>query len=75
MEADLYQVPAEDTTFTRMCGGNLTSENEACVEIAPISGGFILRDTKAGKSRELRFTKSELDAFVTGYAVQHGLVL
>ena len=77
MDDDLYQMPSIGAEFTRLCGGNLQSENEACVEIAPIPGSnsaFIIRDTKAGGAgRELRFTATELDDFARGYAAQRGL--
>jgi hypothetical protein len=79
MNGDLYQMPSSGATFTGFCGGNLQSENESCVEIAPIPGSapaFIVRDTKAqGSGRELRFTGQELDNFVRGYAAQRGLTL
>jgi hypothetical protein len=79
MNGDLYQMPSSGAQFTRFCGGNLQSENESCVEIAPVPGSasaFIVRDTKAqGPSRELRFTGQELDNFVRGYAAQRGLTL
>lgn len=79
MSGDLYQTPSGDAEFTRYCGGNLQSENESCVSIAPLPGSpgaFILRDTKAqGSGRELRFTAQELDNFALGYAAQRGLKL
>ena len=79
MNHDLYQMPADGADFTRFCGGNLTSENESCAELAPIPGSssaYIIRDSKpAGSGRELRFTEDELDNFVKGYAAQRGLTL
>jgi hypothetical protein len=79
MDNDLYQMPSGDAQFTKYCGGNLQSENESCVEIAPIPGtdsAYIIRDTKpGGTGRELRFTGPELDSFVRGYAAQRGLTL
>jgi hypothetical protein len=79
MNGDLYQMPSSGAKFTSFCGGNLQSENESCVEIAPIPGAvsaFIVRDTKTeGSARELRFTGQELDNFVRGYAAQRGLTL
>ena len=79
MSNDLYQMPSGGAQFTNFCGGNLQSENESCVEIAPIPGSdsaFIVRDTKTeGSGRELRFTGQELDTFVQGYAAQRGLTL
>jgi hypothetical protein len=79
MATDLYQMPTNGAEFTRFCGGNLQSEHEACVELAPIPGSdsaFVVRDTKAeGSGRELRFTGDELDTFVRGYAAQRGLTL
>ena len=79
MNDDLYQMPSSGAEFTKYCGGNLQSENEACVEIAPIPGSdsaFIVRDSKAqGSGRELRFTGQELDTFARGYAAQRGLTL
>lgn len=79
MNGDLYQMPSSGAKFTKFCGGNLQSENESCVEIAPIPGSasaFIMRDTKTeGSGRELRFTGQELDTFVRGYAAQRGLIL
>jgi hypothetical protein len=76
MPSDLYQMPSSSAEPTRFCGGNLQSEHEACVEIAPIPGAsaFIVRDTKPeGSGRELRFTTRELDSFALGYAAQRGL--
>jgi hypothetical protein len=76
MASDLYQVPSSGAEFTRFCGGNLQSEHESCVEIAPLPGtpAFIVRDSKPGGSgRELRFTTQELDDFARGYAAQRGL--
>ena len=79
MTGDLYQMPSSGAEYTRFCGGNLQSENESCVELAPIPGSdsaFIVRDSKAeGSGRELRFTTHELDNFVRGYAAQRGLTL
>lgn len=79
MTSDLYQAPSSGAGFTRFCGGNLQSEQESCVELAPIPGSapaFIVRDSKAeGSGRELRFTGQELDNFVRGYAAQRGLSL
>lgn len=79
MNGDLYQMPASGAEFTGFCGGNLQSENESCVEIAPIPGAtsaFTIRDTKTeGSGRELRFTGQELDTFARGYAAQRGLTL
>jgi hypothetical protein len=79
MSGDLYQIPSSGAEFTRFCGGNLQSDQEACVELAPIPGpdpAFIVRDSKAeGTGRELRFTAQELDNFVTGYAARRGLPL
>ena len=79
MNDDLYQMPSSGAQFTNFCGGNLQSENESCVEIAPIPGSdsaFIVRDSKTqGSGRELRFTGQELDTFVQGYAAQRGLTL
>jgi hypothetical protein len=79
MTGDLYQMPSSGAKFTRFCGGNLQSEHESCVELAPIPGSasaFIVRDTKAeGSGRELRFTAQELDDFALGYAAQRGLPL
>ena len=79
MSNDLYQMPSSGAKFTKFCGGNLQSENESCMEIAPIPGSdsaFIVRDSKTeGSERELRFTGQELDTFVQGYAAQRGLTL
>jgi hypothetical protein len=78
MTGDLYQMPSSGAELTRFCGGNLQSEHESCVGIAPIPGtpAFIVRDTKPeGSGRELRFTGQELDNFVRGYAAQRGLAL
>jgi hypothetical protein len=79
MSGDLYQIPASGAKFTKYCGGNLQSDHEACVLIAPLPGSapaFIIRDTKSeGSDRELRFTAQEMDNFVRGYAAQHGLSL
>ena len=79
MNDDLYQMPTSGAKFTNFCGGNLQSENESCMEIAPIPGSdsaFIVRDSKTqGSGRELRFTGHELDTFVRGYAAQRGLTL
>ena len=79
MSNDLYQMPSSGAKFTKFCGGNLQSENESCVEMAPIPGSdsaFIVRDSKAqGSGRELRFTGQELDTFARGYAAQRGLTL
>jgi len=79
MASDLYQMPSRGAEVTRFCGGNLQSEHESCVEIAPVPGSasaFIVRDTKTeGSGRELRFTGQELDNFVRGYAAQRGLTL
>ena len=79
MSNDLYQMPSSGAKFTKFCGGNLQSENESCVEMAPIPGSvsaFIVRDSKTeGSERELRFTGQELDTFVQGYAAQRGLTL
>lgn len=79
MNTDLYRMPSGGAQFTSFCGGNLQSENESCVEIAPIPGAdsaFIVRDSKTeGSGRELRFTGQELDTFVKGYAAQRGLTL
>jgi hypothetical protein len=72
-------MPSSGAEFTSFCGGNLQSENESCVQFAPLSGSgsaFIIRDTKAPDAgRELRFTGTELDNFVLGYAAQRGLAL
>ncbi|MFI9788416.1 hypothetical protein ACIHEI_33630 [Kitasatospora sp. NPDC051984] len=46
---NLYELPIEGAAFERQCGGNLTSEDESCVDLAAIPGvadGFVLRDTK-----------------------------
>jgi hypothetical protein len=78
MATDLYQMSASGAEFTRFCGGNLQSEHESCLELAPIPGtpAFIVRDTKTeGSGRELRFTAQELDNFALGYAAQRGLTL
>jgi len=79
MTGDLYQMPSNGAKFTKFCGGNLQSEHESCVELAPIPGAasaFIVRDSKSeGSGRELRFTAQELDDFALGYAAQRGLPL
>ena len=79
MNGDLYQIPTSGAEFTKFCGGNLQSDHEACMAIAPLPGpapAFIIRDTKPeGSGRELRFTGQELDNFVRGYAAQRGLSL
>ena len=66
-KADLYALSLEGAMFVRQCGGNLTSEDESCVDLAVIPGvvdGFVLRDSKVeGVGRELRFSREELDAF------------
>lgn len=65
----LYAASLDGAEFTRLCGGNLTSDNESCVEIAPIPGvedAFALRDSKVEGGPVLRFTGEELRTFVAG---------
>jgi hypothetical protein len=59
MSGDLYQMPSSGAKFTSFCGGNLQSENESCLEFAPIPGSgsaFIIRDTKAPGASTARST-------------------
>ncbi|MCG6499175.1 DUF397 domain-containing protein [Kitasatospora sp. A2-31] len=76
--SNLYELPEVTSgLFERQCGGNLESESETCVAIAPLSGvadGFAMRDSKKeGEGRELRFTTAELDAFAVGWVASRGL--
>ncbi|WP_129307853.1 DUF397 domain-containing protein [Streptomyces sp. L2] len=75
----IYGVSVDMAGFETFCGGNLQGEHESCVELAVIpSAGpaYALRDSKPeGVGRELRFTETELDDFVRGYARRRGLKL
>lgn len=70
-EINLYELPITGARARRLCGGNLTGDNESCVQVAEIPGApdtFVLTDSKPeGAGKELRFTRAEIDAFVQGW--------
>lgn len=72
---DLYQSPIK-SPFVSYCGGNQQEENnESCVAVAPIDGGFALKDTKAGSpDTALCFTGAEMDTFARRWVSERGLI-
>ncbi|MER7846233.1 DUF397 domain-containing protein [Kitasatospora sp. NPDC096077] len=61
------------------CGGNLNSDAESCVGVAPLTGAddaFAVGDTKPeGKGQLLCFTGQELDNFATKWVTDRGLTV
>ncbi|MEU9098294.1 DUF397 domain-containing protein [Streptomyces sp. NPDC048361] len=77
---NLYTLPeVDDSAFENFCGGNLSGEHEACIDVAAIPSAaesFALRDSKPeGVGQELRVTAAEVDDFVIGWAKKRGLAL
>jgi hypothetical protein len=76
MAKNLYEL-ALAGEMVAQCGGNLSSETETCVGIAPLAGAvdaFAVGDTKSeGAGLQLRFTGDELDAFAMKWASRRGL--
>ena len=56
---EVNEVPFRKSSF---CGSD-----ETCVECSIAGGMYVLRDSKDPGGPFLRFSKSELDAFFTGY--------
>ncbi|MFD8083216.1 DUF397 domain-containing protein [Kitasatospora sp. NPDC059722] len=78
MTKNLYEL-ALDGELVAQCGGNLDSEAESCVSVAPLTGvadAFALGDTKPeGAGLQLRYTGTELDTFVVQWAQSRGLTI
>jgi hypothetical protein len=77
MTDSLYALPLDPGQFKSYCGGNLTGDNESCVEVAEIPGTpdvYAVQDNKPdGAGRQLRFTAQELDSFALGWIAERGL--
>ncbi|MFD7902126.1 DUF397 domain-containing protein [Kitasatospora sp. NPDC057904] len=78
MTKNLYEL-ALGGELAAQCGGNLDSEAESCVSVAPLTGvadAFALGDTKPeGAGLQLRYTGTELDTFVVQWAQSRGLTI
>ncbi|MGW2249869.1 DUF397 domain-containing protein [Kitasatospora sp. NPDC001660] len=76
MTKNLYELELGGE-LTAQCGGNLDSESETCVSIAPLTGvadAFALGDTKPeGAGLQLRYTGAELDTFAVQWTKSRGL--
>ncbi|AKJ12907.1 hypothetical protein ABB07_23590 [Streptomyces incarnatus] len=79
MSRDLYSLSTDGAEFQQFCGGNLQGEHESCVRFAKIPGAesaYVLTDSKPeGAGKEVRYSETELDTFVVGYAKNRGLSL
>ncbi|MFF2080484.1 DUF397 domain-containing protein [Kitasatospora sp. NPDC058162] len=78
MATNLYDLQL-DGELVAQCGGNLSSETESCVSIAPLAGtadSFAVGDTKPeGDGQLLCFTGEELDNFATKWVKDRGLTV
>ncbi len=60
---DLYELPIEEVTFSKACGGNTHPDGESCVTLARIGpDAWAVGDSKCPDAEPLRFTTAELDA-------------
>ena len=78
MTVNLYDLPADGTQFTTYCGGNLTGDNESCIEVGALTGAddaYVLQDNKpGGPGTQLRFTGEELDSFARSWVEKRNLI-
>ncbi|MBM7052733.1 MULTISPECIES: DUF397 domain-containing protein [Streptomyces] len=66
---DLYELPIEEVTFSKSCGGNTHPDGESCVALARIGpDAWALGDSKRPDAELLRFTTDALDAAGIGPA-------
>ena len=77
-DIDLYKVDTGPPI--PYCGGNTDTDGsqESCVTVGPIigaPGAVALGDSKQPDRAPLRFDANEVEAFVRGYATEHGITL
>ncbi|MFF9265865.1 DUF397 domain-containing protein [Streptomyces longwoodensis] len=71
--SSLYDLPVDPAaaSYTRACGGNLTSDNEACFQLAELPGAqtaaVLVGDSKNPAAAPLRMTVDEVDALVAAW--------
>lgn len=74
---DLYKIELDEAAWVKPCGGNNdeNGDEESCVLVADTPEVIAVRDSKNPDMSALRFTRTEMDAFVRHYARKHGIVI
>lgn len=77
MPDDLYRIDLSAASWVKPCGGNSddNGDEESCVLIAQTPDLVALRDSKSPDLEALRFTKTEVEAFVRHYVRENDLVI
>ncbi|RKS09814.1 uncharacterized protein DUF397 [Nocardiopsis sp. Huas11] len=74
---DLYKIDLRGVAWAKPCGGNSdeNGDEESCVLVADTPEVVAVRDSKNPAMAALRFTKSEMDAFVRHYARENDIMI
>ncbi|MFE3457232.1 DUF397 domain-containing protein [Nocardiopsis aegyptia] len=74
---DLYEIDLSGAAWVKPCGGNSddNGDEESCVLVAGTRDMVAVRDSKNPAMAELRFTRSEMDAFVRHYARENNIMI
>lgn len=73
----LYTIDLSEAAWVKPCGGNSddNGDEESCVLMADTPEVVAIRDSKNLEAEALRFTRTEMEAFVRHYVRENSIVI